>query len=328
MAVLTNKNNMKRLSIVDMLDIGRKPFSKIHKQKHHANHHHDVHFMTRAIDEWLIRGVESMREGSYRPRYLKRHYLIMIFLGFFSQSTFSATPILGKSIQQKKAPLPIGNKSNTQDSAHKQEPEGGAAIISSNPAEVVSRPGNGFLQRLVEKNLGIKNNHGFNYGGVWLGDADEALATGVSNPKRLTWNSLFILNLTFDPTATTDWKGGLFYAEFLQLNAQNTNDQLGSIQGYNGLPGPPPLGRSELYQLWYRQSLFDNKLMIKVGKLVPTIDFNNVIKPVPVEKKTVATPSVTGLIYTPICNRSDPCLKLSNLLVHEVIFYHNSHRAA
>ena len=27
-------------------------------------------------------------------------------------------------------------------------------------------------------------------------------------------------------------------------------------------------------------------------------------------------------------NRSDPCLKLSNLLVHEVIFYHNSHRAA
>ena len=28
-----------------MVDIGRKLFAKIHKQKHHANHNHDVHFM-------------------------------------------------------------------------------------------------------------------------------------------------------------------------------------------------------------------------------------------------------------------------------------------
>ena len=57
-----------------MVDIGRKLFAKIHKQKHHANHNHDVHFMARELDDWLVQGVESMVDGSYTPRHLKRHY--------------------------------------------------------------------------------------------------------------------------------------------------------------------------------------------------------------------------------------------------------------
>ena len=65
---------MKRWNIADMVDIGRKLFAKIHKQKHHANHNHDVHFMARELDDWLVRGVESMVNGSYTPRHLKRHY--------------------------------------------------------------------------------------------------------------------------------------------------------------------------------------------------------------------------------------------------------------
>ena len=65
---------MKRWNIADMVDIGRKLFAKIHKQKHYANHNHDVHFMARDIDDWLVQGVESMVDGSYTPRHLKRHY--------------------------------------------------------------------------------------------------------------------------------------------------------------------------------------------------------------------------------------------------------------
>jgi len=57
-----------------MVDKGRKLFAKIHRQKHHANHNHDVHFMARELDDWLVRGVESMVNGSYTPRHLKRHY--------------------------------------------------------------------------------------------------------------------------------------------------------------------------------------------------------------------------------------------------------------
>jgi len=65
---------MKRWNISDMVDIGRKLFATIHKQKRHANPNHDVHFMARELDDWLVQGVESMVDGSYTPRHLKRHY--------------------------------------------------------------------------------------------------------------------------------------------------------------------------------------------------------------------------------------------------------------
>ena len=52
-----------------MLEAGRKLFAKIHKQKRHANPNHDVHFMARELDDWLMQGVESFADGSYTPRY-------------------------------------------------------------------------------------------------------------------------------------------------------------------------------------------------------------------------------------------------------------------
>lgn len=65
---------MKRWNVAEMLKIGKKLFAKIHKRKYHANHNHEVHFMAREIDDWLPRGVQSMVEGSYNPRCLKRYY--------------------------------------------------------------------------------------------------------------------------------------------------------------------------------------------------------------------------------------------------------------
>ena len=57
-----------------MLDMGRKLFTKIHKQKHCANHNHDVHFMARELDDWLLKGINALIDGSYTPRFLKRYY--------------------------------------------------------------------------------------------------------------------------------------------------------------------------------------------------------------------------------------------------------------
>jgi porin len=74
----------------------------------------------------------------------------------------------------------------------------------------------------------------------------------------------------------------------------------GSVQGYNSLPGAKPLDRSELYQLWYRQNLSDNKIIFRIGKLIPTYDFNNVARPVPTQDEALSIPAVTGLLYTPV----------------------------
>ncbi|HHF0523307.1 MULTISPECIES: hypothetical protein [Legionella] len=45
---------MKRWDLTSMLDIGRKLFAKIHKQKHQAHHNHDIHFLARELDDWLV----------------------------------------------------------------------------------------------------------------------------------------------------------------------------------------------------------------------------------------------------------------------------------
>lgn len=50
----------------------------------------------------------------------------------------------------------------------------------------------------------------------------------------------------------------------MQFNGQDANGQAGSVQGYNSLPGPEPLNRSELYQLWYRQTLFEDRLIFRM----------------------------------------------------------------
>jgi retron-type reverse transcriptase len=65
---------MKRWDAGQMLDVGRKLFAKIHRQKYHAHHNNEIHFMAREIDEWLPQGVDAMIAGSYTPRCLKRYY--------------------------------------------------------------------------------------------------------------------------------------------------------------------------------------------------------------------------------------------------------------
>lgn len=65
---------MKRWDVAEMLAIGKALFASIYKRKRHANPNHDVHFLGRELDDWLVNGVESMVNGSYSPRFIQRHY--------------------------------------------------------------------------------------------------------------------------------------------------------------------------------------------------------------------------------------------------------------
>lgn len=172
--------------------------------------------------------------------------------------------------------------------------------ISSNPAAVNARAGSGDAQKFIEQKLGITNNHGIYIDGAWIADINDLFSGGIPHADRWTNNSLFILGLTIDTNQLMCWRGGLFGAQLLQFNGQSTNAEAGTVQGYNSLPGPRPLNRTELYQLWFRQDLYNEKVFIRIGKVVPTFDFNNVIRPVPIGQSRVMIPAVTGLIYTPI----------------------------
>lgn len=169
------------------------------------------------------------------------------------------------------------------------------SAISSNPAAVNSVIGTGDLGRLI----GFKDESGVRIGGMWIGDTNKIVAGGLKHGK---WkeDSVFLLDLSLDTEKLSLFKGGLLGAEFLRFDGTRVNERAGSIQGYNGLIGPSPLHRSELYQLWYRQAFLDNTCIIRVGKSVPSCDFNNVLRPVPMQDESLTIPAVSGLIYDPI----------------------------
>jgi porin len=172
--------------------------------------------------------------------------------------------------------------------------------IPANPAAVNILTGTGELQTFLEKQLNIQNNHGIRIGGTFTGDVNQLFSGGIPGADRSTTNSLLQLGLSIDTEKFSNLKGGLFDAEVLQFNGQATNAQAGTVQGYNGLPGAPPLNRFEIYKLWYRQALFDNHFFVRIGKTVPSMDFDNVVKPVPIRNERLEIPAVSGLIYTPL----------------------------
>lgn len=167
--------------------------------------------------------------------------------------------------------------------------------ISANPGAINQTTGTGQAAEW----LGLDRDWGIVLGGVWVGDTNYLIAGGA-NPGSWTWNSLLIVSLGLDAEKLIGWKGAKFGVEFLQFNGQHTNREAGVAQGYNSLPGPDPLNRSELYQLWWRQELFDGKFIFRIGKMVPTDDFNNVLRPVPTQDDSLAIPSVSGLAFTPV----------------------------
>jgi len=167
--------------------------------------------------------------------------------------------------------------------------------ISGNPGATNIVTGTGLLGRL----LGFGKDSGVRLGGVWVGDAGY-LISGGAEPRTASFNSLLLVDLSLDLEKLLKIPGAQFGVEFLQFNGEATNEQAGVVTGYNSLTGPPPLVRSQLYELWWRQRLFDDKLIVRIGKTVPTYDFNNVTRALSLEDETLFVPAVSGLIYTPI----------------------------
>ena len=172
--------------------------------------------------------------------------------------------------------------------------------IGGNPGAVNATTGTAELERYLLDLAGIKDDHGVRIGGLWVGNTNW-LMSGGTEPGEVSWNSLFIADLLVNMEKLTGWwKGALFGTEYLRFDGQQTNEQAGSIQGYNGLTGPKPLDRSELYQLWIRQEFFDGKFIVRLGKSLPTADFGNVLRPVPLAEQRLFIPAVSGLLYTPV----------------------------
>lgn len=182
------------------------------------------------------------------------------------------------------------------------------SAISGNPAAVNIVAGTGRLGDL----LGV-NHNGWRFGGITINDANGILSGGLA-PGAWAGQNLTITDLSFDTTQGDCWEGGMFGSQFLYYSGYGAgpvvngveqsqgspNALAGTVMGFNSLDGPPPLNRAELYQLWYRQELLDKKLVVRVGKSVPTFDFGNVTRPVRMKDAVSDIPSTSGAILTPL----------------------------
>jgi len=168
--------------------------------------------------------------------------------------------------------------------------------ISSDPGVTSLFIGTGELGKTL---LQLSKDSPFRIGGIWTADGN-ILLTKRQNAKSITGNNLLIIGATFDTEKASCWKGGLFGINLLQYNGMNTNGNVGSAQGFDNLSFIPPFHRSELYQIWFRQSMLDHKLHIKIGKTDPSLDFNNIQRPFPTQNQSLKNPAITSLLYTPV----------------------------
>jgi porin len=188
------------------------------------------------------------------------------------------------------------------------DPASEGGTVSGNPAAVNIVTGNG---RLGEA-LGLKDT-GVRLGGLNIDDANGNLAGGLG-PGKWAGASLTIADLLFDLEKLFGWKDGLVGTEFLyytgfgpgytidgKTQGKNAITNLaGSVMGVNSLDGPPPTSRAELYELWFRQVFFDDKLVVRIGKSIPTYDFGNVVRPVSLRNPQAFVPAISSALFTPL----------------------------
>jgi carbohydrate-selective porin OprB len=129
-----------------------------------------------------------------------------------------------------------------------------STAIAGNPGAVNVTPGTGALGRW----LGLAPDSGVQLGGVLVSNGN-VLLSGGSQQGATSFNNLLLLDLEADLDRLAQIPGASFGVSGLRFDGEQTNAQAGTITGYNGLPGAPPLNRTELYELWWRQSLLGDK---------------------------------------------------------------------
>ncbi len=182
------------------------------------------------------------------------------------------------------------------------------SAVSGNPAAVNILAGTGRLGEL----LGV-NRNGIRFGGFTITDANGNVSGGLG-PGKWAGDTMTVADLSIDMETMVDWKGGLFGTQFLYYDGfgpgytingfeqgkNNANALTGGVMPFNSLGAQPPFSRAELFQLWYRQELFDKKLVLRIGKQVAPYAFGNVVTSVPMQGQQSGPTGISSALFTPL----------------------------
>jgi porin len=168
--------------------------------------------------------------------------------------------------------------------------------VSGNPSATdYSVVGTGWLGRT----LGLKDEWGIKLGGLWLADTN-IVAAGGAKPGGWTNNQALFVGLAVDADKLVGWQGASFGFQFLQFNGSETNEQAGSVAGYNSIVGAPPFNRTELLEAYYLQEMKKDVLSMRIGRVIPSYDFGNVLRPVALSDSNQNIPAISGLLWSPV----------------------------
>jgi len=189
-----------------------------------------------------------------------------------------------------------GEALGQQDPAATPKPTEKVTAISGNPAATdFGITGTGWRGR----KLGLKDEWGVKLGGLWLADTN-ILVAGGAQPGGWTNNQALVVGLNVEAEKLVGWRGASFGFQFLQFNGGDTNEQAGSIAGYNSIVSSHPLNRSEILEAWYRQEMVPNVLSMRIGRSLPSYDFGNVSRPIALADPDQNIPAVTALLFSPV----------------------------
>ncbi len=146
--------------------------------------------------------------------------------------------------------------------------------------------------------MGLSEESSIRLGGIIIPQFNWTVSGGV-RPHSTFGTFAMALNVGVDTQKALGIPGGTFGVELLEYTGGATNPAAGSVQLYDGLNGPPPRSRQELYQLWWHQRLFDNKLIFQVGKMNPAGNFDAVLYPVAVNNPKLQDTDISVLIMVP-----------------------------
>ncbi len=170
-----------------------------------------------------------------------------------------------------------------------------AGEIVANPQAAYTFAGWDQLGRM----LGLPDELGLKLGGYFIPEFTWVASGGV-DPNATSANLAFGIHASLDTQKALCIPGGTLGIEFLEYTGGAVNNAAGSVQLFTTMDGPPPRTRQELYQLWWHQRLFDDKLIFQIGKMNPPGSFGNLQMPVITGDPWRQGADVTNLLFVPV----------------------------
>ena len=144
-----------------------------------------------------------------------------------------------------------------------------ATGAGTNPTVHTGQFYSGLLQQQI---LGLRPDAPITLGGIAV-IGGNWLASGGLKPQTTTADFVLGVGAMADMERLLHIPGSSLYVSFLDYQGGKTNQVAGSMQIYDGLTPTNHFSRQEHYELWWQQRLFNDRLVVKIGKLQSNGEF-------------------------------------------------------